>query len=331
MKKYSFSMSVLYQTIRIVLLNLTNNLAAFAAFKSKYTPEFVAALEAELAAAENMKGEQARSLEHESLRTEMIPLADLCREKWQYLKRYIADAFGPTLEVANWDAAGWQYYDAAADNNWDKLREMCNMASVYIHDNSAKLLADGFMPATFEADFNDASNNFNEKYDAFILAEENAAQGTADKITANNNIYDKTVSVCLDGQTLFMNDEVKKKLFSMEAVSELVKPTGTATMVTELTNSETGAPIPGYSLTNTGTERTVTANADGRAEMGQQAGGTNRYKIVADGYEETILTVDVKTGVKTIEKISLTPLISEASRAAIESTPTPSAETVAVN
>lgn len=324
-------MSVLYQTIRIVLLNLTNNLARFTAFKSKYTPAFVTALEAELATAEQMKSDQARSLEHESLRIEMIPLGDTCREKWQYLKRYIADAYGPALEVANWDAAGWENYEASSNENWDKLREMCNMASVYIHDNSAKLIADGFMPATFEANFNSTTGAFNEKYDAFILAEENAKQGTADKITANNTIYDKTVSVCLDGQVLYMNDEVKKKLFSMEAVSELVKPTGTATMVTELTNSETGAPIPGYSLTNTGTERTVTANSDGRAEMGQQAGGTNRYKIVADGYEEKIITKDMTAGVKMIEKISLTPLISESSRAAIEATPTPSSETVSMN
>lgn len=82
----------------------------------------------------------------------------------------------------------------------------------------------------------------NTKYDAFLIAEENAFQGTADKVTANNTIYDKMVSLCLDGQTLYSKDEIRKALFSMEAVAALIRPTGTATVAVELTNSETAQP-----------------------------------------------------------------------------------------
>lgn len=38
---------------------------------------------------------------------------------------------------------------------------------------------------------------------------------------------------------------------------------------------------------------------------------------MADGYAEHTITVDVHAGVKTIEHVALTPLISEASREAI--------------
>jgi hypothetical protein len=51
--------------------------------------------------------------------------------------------------------------------------------------------------------------------------------------------------------------------------------------------------------------------------MGQQASGNNDYRIVADGFEEKTISVDVTAGTKTIQKISLKPLISEAVKAEI--------------
>lgn len=59
--------------------------------------------------------------------------------------------------------------------------------------------------------------------------------------------------------------------------------------------------------------------------MGQQAEVKNNYKIVADGFEERTISVDVTAGTKTIQKISLTPLISEAAKAEIEGSSTSAA------
>ncbi|MEO5569868.1 MAG: hypothetical protein ABIT08_17490 [Bacteroidia bacterium] len=322
MRKYSYSVSVLYQLLRILNSNCRNNIAAFSAFKNKYTPAMLDLLLSELAAAEKLKGEQARSLEHETLRIEMIPLADRCLTFWQYLKRYIADYAGPSheLQVANWDAAGWEFYTESASFNWDKLRNMCSMALTYIEDHEADLKTKGYMPDAFKDNFDDACNGpdgFNKKYDAFLLAQENAFQGTVDKVAANNNIFMKFSDLCADGQTIFAKDETRKALFSMEAVASLIKPTGTSIVVVELTNSETNAPVPGFDLVNVETERTVTANAEGRAEMGQQAEGSNSYRIVADGYEEKTITITVAAGTKTIQKFSLKPLVSEAAKAEI--------------
>ena len=190
-----------------------------------------------------------------------------------------------------WDAAGWQYYTEATHENWDKLKEMLSMASLFMEENSAKLLTEGFMPPDFIDNFEAKRAEYLAKYNAFDLALENAMKGTNDKITANNTIYDKIVSLCLDGQTAFKNDETRKKLFSMEAVSSLVKPTGSATVVVELKNAETGASIPAFDVTNLETERTVTADNNGRAEMGQQAEGTKNYRIVADGFPEDTISV----------------------------------------
>ncbi len=315
-KSYSLSMSVLYQTIRTIITNASNNIAALGSFKSKYNAAYLLTLQNPLDAAEAMKSEQARSAEHELLRIDMIGLGADCRQMWQNLKRYIADAYGSAQEVVMWDAAGWQYYTEASNENWDKLREMMQMGFLFIEEHEALLKTAGYMPDDFKDTFDDKRGAFNVKYDAFLIARENAEAGTAAKIAANNAVYESTVSLCLDGQVCFMNDEVKKKLFSIEAVSSLIKPTGSATVVVELRNAETNAVIPMFEMTNLSTERTVSAE-EGRAEMGQQAEGQTQYRIVADGYAEHTITVDVHAGVKTIEHVALTPLISEASREAI--------------
>ncbi|MEP7170414.1 MAG: hypothetical protein ABI855_13670, partial [Bacteroidota bacterium] len=218
MRKYSYSVSVLYQLMRTLISNCRNNIGAFFSFKSKYTPALLDLLLSQLAAAEKLKGEQARSLEHETLRIEMIPLADTCLTHWQYLKRYIADYAGASyeLQVANWDAAGWEFYDESAHENWDKLRNMCSMALTYIEDHEADLKTKGYMPDDFKENFETSSINFNTKYDLFILAIENGFQQTVNKVDANNSIFMKLSDVCADGQTIFAKDETRKALFSME-------------------------------------------------------------------------------------------------------------------
>ncbi|MEO5571526.1 MAG: hypothetical protein ABIT08_14050 [Bacteroidia bacterium] len=104
------------------------------------------------------------------------------------------------------------------------------------------------MPDDFKDNFKTATIDFNIKYDAFILAQENAFQGTVDKVAANNSIFIKFSDLCADGQTIFAKDETRKALFSMEAVASLIKPTGTATVAVELTNSQTNVPVPGFDL-----------------------------------------------------------------------------------
>jgi hypothetical protein len=319
-KKYSFSMSVLYQVLRIVLVNAAKNIVALGTFKSKYNDAYINDLQIEVDKAERMKSEQARNAEHELLREQLVSLGDDCRGFWQDLKRYIAEAYGTAVEAVQWDAAGWQNYDAASHDNWDKLREMMSMGSLFIEENLVKLTTDGFMPADFRDKFEASRSSFNDMYMSFDVAMENALQGTVDKILANNSIYDKIVQLCLDGQTVFKKDDTKKALFSMEAVSQLVKPVGAATVVFEVTNSETLQAQPGVEIVNMDTERSIVTDANGRAEMGQQASGSTNYKIVADGFPEEIITVDVQTGTKSIQKITITPLIGVAARAEIAST-----------
>lgn len=301
-RNYSLSMSVLYQTIRILLMNCRNNIAAFIAFDSTYSDAMLDEMEAELVVAERMKSDQARTLEHENLRMDMLPLSEVCRDKWVQLKRFIKKTFGPEKAAANWDAAGWEYYEESY-SSWDKLREMCSMASVYLEANNEVLVARG-MAADFTTLFNLDINKFNIKYDEFLVAQETAMQGTADKIAANNEIFDKLTEVCADGQVIFKRNEVKKSLFSMQAVSELVSPVGASGLkgiVTKDGKAQAGLIVE---LEN-GNKHVITA-VDGDFDFGNQLGSGKNRLIIRNGDEIlSEIDIDIPAGVTKRENVEL--------------------------
>ncbi len=90
---YSVSQSTLYQTCRLIAANCKTKIADFALFSALYTLVYVDAVVAAIDAAEALPGEEARALEHETLRQDMVPLSKTCLKKWQFLKRYITKAY----------------------------------------------------------------------------------------------------------------------------------------------------------------------------------------------------------------------------------------------
>lgn len=244
--------------------------------------------------------------EHEKLHEDMLPLAKAALKKWQYLKRYITKAYGEAYWEMNWNAAGWQYYDG--NEAWEETKSLMNEGKKYIALHSAELLAGDNMPATFEDDFNAAGDAFKNKYSAFLAAEEAAWSGTDDKIAANNDIYEKIISVCEDGQAI-SDDETFSKLFSFERMSELVSPPGSSTAVIMVTSKETGAPLIA-GVTVDGTDRSV-ETVDGKAEIGQLAAKKTTFTVIADGFEEEHVTMTLKNGVTSRMVVEMKPLVME--------------------
>lgn len=308
---YPVGMSVLYAALRTLSTNGKNNIVKLAEFKSKYTNAYFDAFVEEIATAEGMKSEQARNAEHESIRVELVNLASECREFWQNLKRYIADAFGEEFAEINWDAAGWANYADASNDKWDKVTALMNDASIYGAENKAKLQANGFMPDAFLDDMNAKALEFNTRYDDFIQAEENAMDGTAAKVVANNNLWKKAVGIALDGQTVFMKDEVKKKQFSLEAIGDLISPPGAASALLEISNANTGIAISGVEALIVGTDHTATTDAEGRGEMTQLKAGKAQLKLMCDGFEDLFMDYTFKPGVRARIVVKMKPLVLE--------------------
>ena len=307
--KYPFGQGVLYQTLTMLLLNCTKFMAQFTSFKSKYNNDYVVALQGEVNAAQQMKSQQARSLEHEAVRFDMLPMAEELRDLWQALKRYISEAYGPTQEVANYGAAGWSHYEESV-HSWEKLIEMCTMATTYMEEHAGTLKDVGYMPDDFPANFNEKAQVMADTYHNFLSKIELAMEGTAAKIAANNAIYDKIVSLCLDGQVIFKRDEVKRKQFSMEAVSELVKPVGAAGLKGTVTKN--GIPQAGLIVELENGSLHVLTDVDGAFDFGNRIASGDDTLIVRNGDE--ILSegeINIPAGVTKRENVVLpvTPVI----------------------
>ncbi len=303
MKKnsYSVAQSVLYQTCRIILNNCKNNLAAFTAFAAMYTVTFITDLLKAVDDAEKLPGEQARALEHETLQKEMIAIAKTCRNLWQGLKRYITKAYSEEYWKMNWDAAGWQNYEQASNDNWDKVIAMMVEGSSYIATHKAALTQ---MPAGFEADFNAAKDSMQDKYSAFTQAETDASLGTDAKITANNDVYAQVIEVCQDGQYIYTDDDTMKELFSFEKMSQMVDPPGAAGLKGTVT--EDGQPQAGLTVELENGNKTVITDAEGAFNFGNQlASGTD--KLIIKNGDEILKEEDViiPKGVTVNEKIEL--------------------------
>ncbi len=293
---YPGSMSTMYETGRIIIQNCKNEQATFAAFKPMYTVAYFDSIIAAIDAAQAMPSEEARALEHITLRNGLMNKGKECLTAWKGLKMYIKSAVPNTLWEANWNAAGWNSYEAASNNNWDKMVELMSEGSVYIAAHTAELEANENMPAGFADTFDTLGTEFGALYDSFIHAREDAMVGANARVEANNAVYARVIACGEDGQYLFEDSDAMRRQFSYDAVSELVSPSGSSTLIVTVTNAETGMALSGAEVHVDGTDRTVVTDADGRAEIGALAAGTASGSIIRDGYADAAFVTTLNTG-----------------------------------
>ena len=321
-KSFPGSMSTMYETSRILIQNCIANQATFGAFKAMYTVAYFDSIVDAIAAAEAMPSEEARALEHATIRNAMQGKGHECLRAWQSLKRYIKSAMPEALWDANWNAAGWNSYADAANFNWDKMNELMVNGSVYLAAHADELKANENMPDAFAASFDALKAEFALLYDSFIHARENAVVGTQDKMVANNAVYARVIACAEDGQFLFEDNEAMRKQFSYDAVSELVSPSGSSTLIVTVTDAETTMPLAGAEVHVNGTDRTVITDAEGRAEIGVLSAGAVSGTIVRDGYTDSTFDTTLTTGTTTRIEAALTAMVPNPGPEAV-STPEP--------
>ncbi len=309
--EYNVSQPALYLICRILLDNYKNNIATFSARKARYTQEWYDEKLEQLQAAAAIPDEQARSLEHEMLRLQLVQLGETCCEMFQYSKSYIRTAFNTEEErTANYDACGQKNYTSASHQGWVALDALNRANLAYITANQQTLSMDGEnMPDTFITEVTSANNEWYAVYLLFNQARSSARTATENKITANNAIYRTIIdSICADGQLYFKNNEELKRQFSFEAVSEQVAPSGASTAVITVENEETGKPMLAE-IMEENTERVITTENDGRGEMGNLSAGETKFKITADGFSDQTVTMSLKTGTTSRITVKMTPMV----------------------
>ncbi len=284
-------------------------LVNFTAFKAKYKPTLITDRLAAVIAASELPDEQQRNATYETANINLKKQGRACCDKWQMLKRYIADAFPADEQKPMLEAAGFNYYDKAASNNWDSVKGLNTSGSTFIAAKLSELTANENMPPAFQLEFDSEKTQFDKTHQAFIQAEEEAHVGQDDKVKANNAIYADLISMLLDGQEIFKNEEPIYKQFVFAELLYLASGTGTAGFKGRVTIVGTPVGIEGVIVTIKNNSKTTETDADGKYEINQLASGT--YTIIFEkvGYQpKTIENWIVKVGTVSNLNVELSPL-----------------------
>lgn len=258
----------------------------------------------EVEKAATLKDDQARGEQSETLRIKLTQSATNGLANWQKLKRYIADAYTADFQKTKTEAAGISYYDKASNSNWDSVQGLLKSGIIFIDDNFADLTAKKNMPDSFKDTFNNAKLEFDELHKNFLLSEETMPVNTEIKITKNNEIYANLISMFLDGQEIFRNEEATQKKFIFDQALNLASGTGTAGIKGYITNSKDKSPVIGATIRIAQTSKSAVSEESGRYEITQVAAGKYQIEISALGYQ-TKLIAEQEVKVGTVSTLSV--------------------------
>jgi hypothetical protein len=266
----------------------------------------------EVDAAEALADDAVRTENSRLLRNNLEITAGEACDLWQRLKRYVIKAFPKTEQEIRLTAAGQQHYAKAANKDWEAVKRLLIDGSAFITANSVALLADDNMPPTFATAFNTKKTSFDTYYEDFLDASQDEEIETQTKVTANNEIHASVMSMMLDGQEIFKNNEAIKKLFTFDQVLLTVTGPGNQGFKGNISNATNDLPL-GVTATVaiTGpTNKTVETDENDHFDCPQLTAGEQAYTITvtATGYQTKILNNQtVNTGTMKTINIELTP------------------------
>lgn len=305
---YRCSQDELYTALKMGWNSCEEYLTDFADFKARYTPTYITEQRSALAAALAMPNDQARSEVAETLRIQMLDQATQCRNLWQRLKRYIADAYPQKLQKPKLEAAGSDKYEKASNNNWDSLQALMQAGSNFITQNLPDLTANQNMPLVFPDKFKTAQTTFDALHQQFLASEEQARLKTQTKQTANNRLYTDLISMLLDGQEIFKDNPALVKQFIFAELLYRISGAGTAGIRGYITDKNTTFALPNVSVTIINTTLNTLSNPEGKYEINQIAAGIYTLKFEKIGYQTQIIeNHEIKIGTKSKIDIVLEP------------------------
>lgn len=292
------------QTLVMVLLQLWDNclanLTAMSAYKSLYTTTFINSMKTAVSNAALLPDNDARRTVAESIRIDMVAQSKICRNLWQDLKSYIRSAYPADQYDTMLTQAGWNYYSRSA-SNWSALQSLMTSGLNFINANSTTLTDAGYMREDFALEFANSIGSFNSLFSQFVTALQTAEQGTDERLEALNNCYEQGISMCLDGQNVFRNNEATKNLFVFEHVCGLVAGTSPATLDGYVMYEINGEPVVGMTAEIVQLNKSVQTNEEGFYDFGPVKGGTTytvKYLLDGEVKDTEEVTVHVGTGAR---------------------------------
>ena len=293
---YPCKQSELYLASRIGWRNFLTLLSFFIVFKAIYTTLFQSARIAQIAAAKALPDVSVRNSKVTRKQKLTKKKAKICRTKYQTLKSYINGAFPEDERETLYQEAGQAHYQQASQNNWEEVDNLMTDGKAFITNHLSELTAADNMPATFQASFSDAYDAFDVALNDFYDEEETEKQVTANKVNANNAVYDVLMLMLTDAQQIFVDDEDKRKLFTFEHLMSLVT-NHVANLTGDITTDVPVDDLSGFEIRIIETDDVEVTDEDGNYDFGTIAAGTYTIQISKAGYiTQIIADVEILTG-----------------------------------
>jgi hypothetical protein len=169
-------------------------------------------------------------------------------------------------------------------------------------------LPGGNMPAGFVLIFSTAKDGYDTLQQSFLNAGQNDEVQTQTKITANNDIHTKVMSMFLDGQEIYKDYEAVKKLFTFDQVLLTASGPGNTGVKGGAKNGVTNLPVEGATITFVGTGITTITDAY-RKYQKIIASGTVTILVTHPDYQDFQITdFEIEAGIMKTLNIILVPL-----------------------
>jgi hypothetical protein len=325
--KFPLSQPATCQTLRILWTNCKNYNGPIVAFKSKLTPAYCDAQILLIDQADALPDEATRASIHAQIHEELVDAGKGCTSKWQGLKIYVNGAYETREQrETQYNGAGWQHYELAANETWSSVEALMNAGNTYITNNLETLKGEDEdnMPDSFPDAFQAAFELFQSKWAAFTLSQQQGSLGAADKITKINKCYDEAILMNEVGQQVNAGNEEMQKLFSFEAVGALVERGGAASF--EPTVMLNGVVKAGAEVHILNTDKRLVTGPDGKALFTQMREGDIQAEVICDGCADQTVSATITAGTRKRVTITLQPLFTGAMNVGSDPVSTPQPE-----
>lgn len=308
--KFKCAYAELFSGARMVTRAAIREITFIGTKKVKYNAAYFSALLAQIGLVESMPDEDTREAYISMLHITLKEKANGVLNKWQDLKSNItaAAAFQGELLRPALEAAGQNYYEPAANHDWESVQSLITSAKAFITHNTAQLEADGNMPTGFGTNFDTLAAAFALALSDYQDGVEQAKIASQTKLTAANALYDKIIEICKDGQRAFKTDDARRDQFVWNSVLYIIRGAGIAGIRGTVLDLSTQQPVAGATVLIVQTGDTGVPDEEGVYRITGVPAGNYTVRCTAAGYNTVEQPFQVLTGTISTLNFRLTAL-----------------------
>lgn len=311
---FGTSTEALYDAATLTYTLCDRNIAAFAAYRSVYTPAYIATKVLNLEAAQALPDFPNRMERRKILRDDATILLEDGLQNWRDLEGYIEHTWPKgAIRDAKLASAGKASYLDATQKSWDAAGKLLNAGNDFIIANENDLMSNENMPKTFQDKFAKTYVEFTTKLKSYVAEDSVKVEDSSEKQKANNAVYASVQAICRDAQRACSKNPIIKNQFVFRKLVIAAGHVGVAGATGIIT---TGAGTDIKVLTDVyvtvlNSKSVSETNVKGRYRLKQLSSGEKTLVFSKAGYETLYKTVKIKKSVSSRFNVTLIPAVAQ--------------------